>query len=119
MKNSIILSILFCFLFPQNLFPFQNSFDFSNFTIKDGLSQNHIKEIYQDNKGFLWIGTGNGLNRYDGYKFTSYKFNPSDSTTISNNRITSITNLDNDNILVGTDFGFNIINSVTGKSKRY
>ena len=42
---------------------------FGNLTINDGLSQSSLYNIYQDQRGFLWFGTEDGLNRYDGYEF--------------------------------------------------
>lgn len=45
------------------------NFNFKNITIEDGLSQSTIKTIYQDSKGYIWIGTEDGLNRYNGYEF--------------------------------------------------
>ena len=48
-------------------------YQFSRLDIRDGLSNNAINCIYKDSKGFVWIGTGSGLNRYDGYTFKVYK----------------------------------------------
>lgn len=116
-KYSALVLIILLLLFDKN-FSYQHPYDFTNFTIKDGLANNYVRCIFQDKQGFLWIGTSSGLNRYDGYKFTGYKFNPSDTTTISNNRITCVSDLDENNVLVGTEFGFNILNKFSGKSKR-
>lgn len=55
-----------------------------------GLSEQSIHCIVQDKKGFLWIGTGDGLNRFDGYEFKVYKHNPFDSNTISDNYILAL-----------------------------
>lgn len=118
MKKRAVFSIILLLSIFDNIFSYQPPSDFSNFTIKDGLANNYVRCIFQDKQGFLWIGTSSGLNRYDGYKFTVYKFNPSDTTTISNNRITCISDFDDNHVLVGTDFGFNILNKISGKSKR-
>ena len=59
---------------------------FENLNTDDGLSNNIIHSIIQDKNGFLWIGTQDGLNRYDGYKFKVYKNDPDDSLSISFNR---------------------------------
>ena len=45
---------------------------FKTYTVYDGLVANPVRCIYQDSKGFIWIGTYEGLSRYDGYKFTNY-----------------------------------------------
>ncbi len=49
---------------------------FESFTIDDGLSQGFISAILQDKKGFMWFGTNDGLNKYDGYSFTVFRHNP-------------------------------------------
>ena len=116
-KIAALIFIILFLLFDKN-FSYQLPSDFTNFTIKDGLANNYVRCIFQDKQGFLWIGTSSGINKYDGYRFTTYKFNPSDTTTISNNRITCITDFDDNHVLVGTDFGFNILNKFSGKSKR-
>jgi|GEM_PF-6798588 len=55
--------------------------------IENGLSQNSVTTITKDKYGFMWIGTMNGLNRYDGYDVTVYKNKFNDSSTITNNFI--------------------------------
>ncbi|MDD7914142.1 two-component regulator propeller domain-containing protein [Polaribacter ponticola] len=47
----------------------QNSIIFDQISTKDGLSQGDVNSIYQDNKGFMWFGTHDGLNKYNGYVF--------------------------------------------------
>src|SRR6056297_2322022 len=56
---------------------------FRHFTIDDGLSQNAVYSMLQDKQGFMWFGTKDGLNRYDGRNFVVYQHDPFDSTTIS------------------------------------
>ncbi|OFX84374.1 MAG: hypothetical protein A2W99_01250 [Bacteroidetes bacterium GWF2_33_16] len=77
------------------------------FTINDGLSQTSIHCLLQDSKGFLWIGTQDGLNRYDGYSFKSFKNDPHDTTTISNNYIHCFFEDSQGNIWIGTNLGLN------------
>ncbi|UCG27695.1 MAG: response regulator [Bacteroidales bacterium] len=57
---------------------------------RDGLSQNFVLSMYCDHMGFMWFGTFNGLNRYDGYNFEIYKSEPGKSNVLSHNRIISI-----------------------------
>jgi hypothetical protein len=66
------------------------SIRFEHITIEEGLSQNGGNAIIQDSKGFMWFGTQDGLNKYDGYNFTVYKHNPENSASISDNWIWSI-----------------------------
>lgn len=90
------------------------------YTIDKGLSQNGVKCIYQDSKGYLWFGTEEGLNRYDGYTFTFYRPIPGDSTSISDNIINTIKEDHSGNLWIGTFYGgLNKYNWETGKFKRY
>ena len=68
----------------------QENLRFEHLDINSGLSQNHIMCILQDSRGFMWFGTRDGLNRYDGYQFTIYKNDRKDSASISNNFITGM-----------------------------
>ncbi|MEO6327408.1 MAG: two-component regulator propeller domain-containing protein, partial [Ginsengibacter sp.] len=52
-----------------------------------GLSQNNIICIFQDSRGFMWFGTRDGLNKYDGYKFTVYKYDADNSNCLSQNAV--------------------------------
>ena len=63
---------------------------FSHLSTNEGLSQSTVLSIAQDKKGFMWFATLDGLNRYDGYEFTSYKNNPDDTTTIADNMIRDV-----------------------------
>ncbi|TLX77497.1 serine/threonine protein phosphatase [Labilibacter sediminis] len=74
----------------------------STYTIHNGLSGNGITAVFQDSKGLLWIGTEDGLNRYDGYSFKIYRHNLEDNTSISGNYIQSITEDYQGNLWVGT-----------------
>lgn len=85
----------------------RHNFHFQRLGIDDGLSQSTVLSILQDRKGFMWFGTANGLNRYDGYSLTIYKHNPMDSTSLSNDWIGSLYE-DIDGILwIGTNEGLN------------
>jgi len=66
------------------------SINFEHLAVEQGLSQNNITCILQDTYGFLWIGTEDGLNKYDGYKFTVFRHDPDDSSSLKSNWITSL-----------------------------
>ena len=105
MKN-IGFTVAAFFLLLANIVLSQNEGPrFKQLTIEDGLSQSRISAIVQDSKGFIWIGTEDGLNRYDGYEFRIFTFDPKDSTSIANNVIRSLAAGDSGNVWVGTSFG--------------
>ena len=60
---------------------------FRRLSIEDGLSQSSVETIVQDHEGFMWIGTEDGLNRFDGYTFKQYRHDPDDPSSISNNNV--------------------------------
>jgi ligand-binding sensor domain-containing protein/signal transduction histidine kinase len=80
---------------------------YRHFTINDNLSHNNVTSLIQDQYGYIWIGTFNGLNRFDGYQFTHYKNNPADTNSISSNTITSLLLDSKGYIWVGTNNGLN------------
>lgn len=81
--------------------------------IGDGLSNNSVTAFYQDRQGFMWIGTMDGLNRYDGYEFLTFRHRPGDVASLADNRIVSVTGRE-DEIWIGTKKGFSIYNRTTG-----
>ena len=64
-KVFLNFSVIIFILMP-NLYAQETEFQFTNYTAEDGLSLSAVTKIIQDDKGFLWFGTYNGLNRYDG-----------------------------------------------------
>ena len=89
MTRFVQLSLILLLFFPIIILA-QSHIAFSHLTVEDGLSQSSVTCILQDSQGFMWFGTQDGLNRYDGYKFNLYKHNSSDSTSLTDNFIFSI-----------------------------
>lgn len=84
---------------------FSQNYRINHYSIKEGLSQSVIYCLYQDSRGFIWVGTQDGLNRFDGYSFVKFKHNPSDTTSISESWIYSITEDKDGNLWIGTRGG--------------
>ncbi|WP_315821433.1 ligand-binding sensor domain-containing protein [Paraflavitalea speifideaquila] len=83
--------------------------------IEQGLSNNAVVVLYQDHQGFMWIGTYDGLNRYDGYNFRIFRNIIGDSTSLSTNNVYNIEGDAQHNIWIGGQNGLNIYNPLTGK----
>lgn len=106
---------IFTFSYAQ-----EGQYQFKQINIEDGLSQSTINCMLQDSKGYIWIGTANGLNRYDGYNFKVFVNDPLDSTTISDNSILSIFEDEKGLIWLGTVEGvLNSFDRKTGLFQRY
>lgn len=89
--------------------------------IEQGLSNNAVTCIYQDYQGFMWFGTYDGLNRYDGYSFKIFRNTLGDSTSLSSNNIYTIEGDTRHNIWIGVQNGINVFNPLTAtfSSPRY
>ncbi|HMG69298.1 MAG TPA: two-component regulator propeller domain-containing protein, partial [Chitinophagaceae bacterium] len=93
-------------------------FQFSRLDISKGLSNNQVNSFFKDQKGFLWVGTMSGLNRYDGYQFKVFRHDLRDTTTLSDDFINGITEGPGDKLWIQTRNGFNIYDPVTEKFDR-
>lgn len=96
-----------------------NKYRLNNISTVNGLSQSSVIAIHQDVIGQMWFGTRDGLNKYDGNKFTIFRNNPKDSTSISNNDILSIQEDKSGNLWIGTYNGLNCYNHITNTFKQY
>ncbi len=93
---------------------------FEQLSLEEGLSQSVVNVILQDRMGFLWIGTEDGLNRYDGYNFKVYKPDADDPNSLSDRWITSLVEDKEGYLWVGTRLGgLNRYDPVTGKFTRF
>ena len=106
MMRLTYMFLIICLLLPTNLIG--QVPQFNHLTINDGLSQSSINTMIQDSEGFIWMGTKNGLNRYDGNEFKKYWHIPGDTTTLNNGFITVIKEDDNGKIWIGSESGLNI-----------
>jgi signal transduction histidine kinase/ligand-binding sensor domain-containing protein/DNA-binding response OmpR family regulator len=98
----------------------RKSLKFEVLDINDGLSQNNVLCVTEDSRGFMWLGTRDGLNKYDGYKFTRYRFDLGDPSSISSNYIVGICEDNQSNLWVATrDGGLNRYDRKTDRFKRF
>ncbi len=81
----------------------EDNFNFINFSSKDGLSSNTVNAILKDTLGYMWFGTDDGLNRFDGVNFKVYRYNSRDSTSLRSNTITALCEDKSGNLWVGTN----------------
>ena len=81
---------------------------FKYLTPDDGLSSSIASRIIQDHEGLMWIGTANGLDRYDGFTFVVYKNISGDSTSLADNVISTLFEDKSNNLFVGTEFGLSM-----------
>ena len=83
--------------------------------IEQGLSNNSVRCIYQDHKGFMWFGTVDGLNRYDGYGFKVFRNSINDSNSLVHNLVYKLTEDHRNNLWIGTRQGASIFDPLTGR----
>ncbi|WP_010134779.1 hybrid sensor histidine kinase/response regulator transcription factor [Ochrovirga pacifica] len=104
-------SLLFCFLFLifQTQAQKKELTNYKILNISNGLSHNGVTSIFKDAKGFVWIGTYDGLNKYDGFHIKQYK-NTYQKDLLSSNRVRSIHQNKRGELLIGTDNGLTIHN---------
>jgi ligand-binding sensor domain-containing protein len=111
-KKTVLIGffILSCFLARTQ------QYFFSGYSISDGLSQSVVNCIFQDSKGYMWIGTQNGLNKFNGYNFEVFTYNPNDTNSIANNWINGIAEDKEANLWIATKGG---LIKYTRKEKRF
>jgi ligand-binding sensor domain-containing protein len=103
MKWSYLPFILLFIFYQMKAQPEQ--IRFKRLSIEEGLSQSTVRTILNDSEGYMWFGTRDGLNRYDGNKITIYRHNPKDSTTISSSDINYVFEDKSKNLWIATTRG--------------
>ena len=92
---------------------------FTHISTEQGLSNSTIESIFQDSKGFMWFGTRDGLNRYDGYEMVVYRNNPFDSSSLSDSYIRYVYEDREQTVWVATINGLNRLNRAQNGFVRY
>ena len=103
---------------PARLADYRNLI-FDRLGTESGLSQVAVSSITQDQDGFIWIGTQEGLNRYDGYRFETYYHRDDDPQSLSHDSVWDLLADSQGNLWVGTDAGLNRYNETSNKFERY
>lgn len=110
-RNFTIAGWVFCCLAGAGVSTALHSqsshFRFEHLSVAEGLSQNTPYCILQDRQGFMWFGTADGLNRYDGYEIVVYRHDPFDPHSISENTIRGLAEDEEGNLWIATDRGVN------------
>ena len=92
---------------------------FTHITIEQGLSDQRVQAIVQDRAGFLWFGTNNGLNRYDGYNVVAYRHDPTNPHSLSGNFVEDLYEDRSGTLWVGTRSGLNAFDRRIERFTRY
>jgi signal transduction histidine kinase/DNA-binding response OmpR family regulator/streptogramin lyase len=94
-------------LFSSELKAQFNKIEFERITSENGLSSDMIISITSDHHGFIWIGTLDGLNKFDGHKIINYRYSEADTTSIANNHILALYRGNDNTIWIFTPYGLN------------
>ncbi|MEN7549903.1 two-component regulator propeller domain-containing protein [Rapidithrix thailandica] len=113
---------IFRILIFMNLIPLwgisqKTTLNFDYYDNKAGLSHNHVYAISQDQQGYMWFGTPNGLNKFDGYTISTYYHSPNDSNSLSNNTVRNLLSVE-DELWIGTPSGITVYHTATESMKR-
>jgi signal transduction histidine kinase/ligand-binding sensor domain-containing protein/DNA-binding response OmpR family regulator len=93
-------------------------YQFVRYSAEKGLSHNRVNCFFKDRKGFVWIGTSGGLNRFDGYTFKIFKHEARDSATIADDQIDDLFEDSEGYLWINTRLGFNIYDPVTERVEK-
>jgi len=118
-KNLFLQLFFLFFLTASPLHPQSREASFRRYTADNGLESSHITCLLQDHRGFLWAGTGNGLYRFDGYRFKAFKRDPADPASISDNSIKALYEDRLHKLWIGTTNGLNAFDPHTEKFSYY
>lgn len=103
------ITLIFALLVSSPLFA-QLQRNFTSYTVDNGLAQNSVWDALQDYKGYMWFGTADGVNRFDGYKMEHYKWNSKDSSSLLGNSFFKFYEDSDNNLWIGHNKGVSIYN---------
>src|SRR5574338_548976 len=122
LKRSLKYPVIFLIflIIASNAFAQKKPVKFNRISSSNGLSQNRVSAIVQDHDGFIWIGTEDGLNKYDGYNFEIFKRNPGDSLSLNDNQALTMHVAKDGTLWIGGSLtGLSKYNSATKTFTRY
>lgn len=107
-RTRIIITLLGLLgLSPVNMRADSPGYTFEHLSVQDGLSTNNITTLFLDSKGFIWVGTYDGLNKYDGYSFKIFRHNPR-KNSVAGNQISAIAEDQQGKLWIGTSSGLSV-----------
>lgn len=115
LRSAILLTCVCVF----SVYAGQDNIRFETIGLEQGLSQQNVRAIHQDAEGFMWFGTQEGLNRFDGYQFKVYSNSLSDPNSISSSRIDSIDETSDGRLWLATAAGVSVFDKEQQKFTRY
>ena len=113
-RRRLLLLVFFLFTGCGHILLAQDESNIHLYTTGDGLSDDNITSLGQDSYGYMWVATLRGLNRYDGKHFLQFHVEKSNSS-IQDEGVFQLKQLDNDRFVACTDMGLHIINTLTNK----
>ncbi|MBD2753352.1 hybrid sensor histidine kinase/response regulator transcription factor [Spirosoma validum] len=119
---SLVVKIVYITLFltaTVNYFTLAQSPAFQHIDVRDGLAQNTVLSITQDDKGFMWFSTLDGLNRYDSRALRTYRNDPADPSSISSSYVSASLYDSRNNLWIGTGKGLNKYNPKTDSFQQF
>ena len=118
--NRLNKAIFFVLSLPVIVHPQDQNINFEHLSVEQGLSHTLVYCIFQDSKGYMWFGTEDGLNKFDGYQFIVYRHDPADSSSLSNNLIRDMYEDQDGNLWIATiGGGINRFNYETEEFMRF
>lgn len=114
------LALVFSLLLSASpeLLPQSIDLKYEVYSLEQGLSQSSVRSILRDKKGFLWFGTADGLNRFDGYGFQVFHHDPSDSATLGDDNVWTLAQDSSGIIWIGTERGLHAYDPETNRITR-
>jgi signal transduction histidine kinase/ligand-binding sensor domain-containing protein/DNA-binding response OmpR family regulator len=118
MDKRILLGIVFLFTCPVLLIAQPEPYQFMHVNVNDGLSHNEVLSFLKDKRGFLWIGTVSGLNRYDGYSMKVFQHDSRDTTSLIHNSIQDLFEIPDGRLGILTGEGLTLYDPQTEKFQK-